>query len=77
MSNELKYVRLKQFDSFIFFPTIVEHSKFRHLDIESAGFCLIYEDSVKCYRKSISLDIHSKEDDSELATRQLYSVQYY
>lgn len=39
MDTRQKYVRLKEYDSFIFFPMIIEHSTFKHLQPISAGFC--------------------------------------
>lgn len=69
-----KYVRLKEYDSFIFFPEIIEHSEFKRLNPISAGFCYLNDaecKEVKCFGRSISLGLDSKEDDTKLATKQV------
>lgn len=74
-TTKQKYVRLKQYNSFIFFPQIIEHSTFKHLDLISAGFCYLDDnDVVNCFGKSISLGIDSDPDDTKLATKQVYGV---
>lgn len=71
-----KYVRLKEYDSFIFFPEVIEHSRFKYLNPISAGFCYLNEDNVvKCFGESVSLNLGSKEDDTILATRQVYGTE--
>jgi hypothetical protein len=39
MSEKLKYVKLERYGEFIFFPIILDHSLFKHLDPVSAGVC--------------------------------------
>lgn len=76
MDTKQKYVRLKQYNSIIIFPTIIEHSSFKHLEPISAGFCYLDVDNVvKCFGKSVSLDLDSMEDDSELATKQIFGYE--
>ena len=68
-----KYVRLKEYDTFIFFPTIIEHSEFKYLTPISAGFCYLDKQGiVECFGSSHSLHLDSKEDDTKLATKQVY-----
>jgi hypothetical protein len=70
-----KYVRIKAYDSFIFFPEEIEHSTFRFLNPISAGFCYLNDDNVvKCFGKSISLGIESDPEDTLLATNQVYGI---
>jgi hypothetical protein len=72
-TTKQKYVRLKELDSFIFFPEIIEHSTFKHLNPISAGFCYLNDDDiVKCFGGSISLGIDSNSEDTILATKQVY-----
>lgn len=73
----LKYVRLNRFDEIIIFPETLQHSTFKHLNIISAGFCRIKteNETVECFGESISLNKTSKEEDSEIATNQLFK--YY
>jgi hypothetical protein len=74
-TTKQKYVRLKNYDSFIFFPQIIEHSTFSHLNPISAGFCYLNDDNVvKCFGRSISLGIDSRIEDTELATKQVYGI---
>jgi hypothetical protein len=75
MTTTQKYVRLKDYDSFIIFPQIIEHSTFAHLSPISAGFCFVNNDEVRCYGKSISLGIGSNKEDSKLATRQIFGLE--
>ena len=74
-----KYVRLKDYNVFIFFPEIIEHSTFRHLNPVSAGFCYFdsEKEKVNCFGKSISLGIDSKPDDTDFATKQFYGIDAY
>jgi hypothetical protein len=73
MKKKQKYVRLANYGEFIFFSEIIEHSTFKHLNPVSAGFCYLNETGiVKCFGCSESLGIESKEEDSRLATRQVY-----
>ncbi len=72
-TTKQKYVRLKEYDSFIFFPEIIDHSTFKHLNPISAGFCYLNdEDIVKCFGHSVSLGIKSNPEDTKLATKQIY-----
>lgn len=75
-STKHKYVRLKRYDEFIFFPESIEHSSFKNRDPISAGFCYFNTDKtiVECYGESYSLGIKSKEDDTKLATKQVYGI---
>jgi hypothetical protein len=73
MVKKHKYVRLKKYGEFIFFSELIEHSRFAHLNPISAGFCYLNDGGiVKCFGRSESLGIDSMEDDSKLATRQVY-----
>ena len=67
--NDTKYVRTND-DDVIIFPTSMEHSTFKHLGIESAGFISIDKDSVSCYGKSISLGLESKPSIDNLFAHQ-------
>ena len=69
-----KYIRLERYNEFIFFPEIIEHSQFRNLKPISAGFCYLDNDDniVNCFGESVSLGLKSKEDDTKLATKQVY-----
>ena len=71
-----KYIRLPQFDEIIIFPEVIQHSKFKHLNPISAGFCHINTDdqSVKCYGESISLNKTSRKEDSDIATKQFFYI---
>lgn len=74
-TTKQKYVRLKSYNSFIFFPQIIEHSTFKHLNPVSAGFCYLDGDNVvECFGKSISLGIDSDPEDTKLATKQVYGI---
>lgn len=70
-----KYVRLEEYDEIIIFPTIIEHSRFYNMHPISAGFCYIGKNKVTCFGESISLGIKGKEDDSELATNQIFGYE--
>jgi len=70
--TKLKYVRLERFDEIIIFPTVLAHSTFKHLNPISAGFCYIENNKVSCFGESISLDIKSKEGDTQIATKQVF-----
>jgi len=73
MSNKLKYVRLEDNDEIIIFPMMIEHKTFKLLNPISAGFCYINQNEVKCFGKSLSLDIKSiKDEDTLLATKQVF-----
>ena len=64
-----KYVRLKDYDVFIFFPEIENHSAFKYFRPVSAGFCFIEDNEVICFGRSESLNMNSFPDDSERATK--------
>lgn len=74
--NKHKYVRLKKYDQFIFFPMITEHSTFKNLNPISAGFCYLDNEDkqLRCFGESYSLGIGAMEDDTQLATKQVYGI---
>jgi hypothetical protein len=72
MDTKQKYVRLKRYNEVIIFPTVIEHSTFRNQEPISAGFCYVGKNKVSCFGESISLGIKSMEDDSYMATKQLF-----
>lgn len=74
MVNKQKYIRLKRFDEIIIFPKIIEHSEFKNFGIISAGFCYVEKDQVLCFGESTSLKLKSKEEDSDIATKQFYGI---
>jgi len=67
-----KYVRLKKYNLIIIFHPAIEHSEFKNMDVISAGFCYVHEDKVVCFGGSFSLNLESMEDDTEIATKQIY-----
>ena len=71
---KLKYVRTKEYNQIIIFPTLTNHSEFANLGIISAGFCYVdgATESVECSGKSVSLRLESLPDDSKLATLQIF-----
>lgn len=75
MDTKQKYVRLKEYNSIIIFSTIVEHSKFRNFEPISARFCYIDKNTIKCFGKSVSLELESMVEDSELATKQIFGYE--
>jgi hypothetical protein len=72
--TKLKYVRLAEYDEIIIFPMILEHSTFKYLNPISAGFCYIDDGKVSCFGNSVSLKLNSMEDDSKLATKQVFGI---
>jgi len=72
MDTKQKYVRLKEYNQIIIFHTIIEHSTFRNLNPISAGFCYVNADKVACFGESISLNLKGMEDDSYIATKQIF-----
>jgi len=74
MAEKQKYVRLQEYDNFIFFPQIIEHSTFKHMNPISAGFCYFDDELVRCFGDSYSLGIGSTKDDSKLATKQVFGI---
>lgn len=78
MDTKQKYVRLKEYDSIIIFPMIVEHSTFKHLSPVSAGFCYINgsDHKVVCFDESYSLKLKADEkEDSLSATKQIFGYE--
>lgn len=72
MSNIIyKYVRTK-LGEFIFFPETIKHSDFKEYNLISAGFALFLNNKIMCHGSSVSLEISSKPEDSELATKLIY-----
>ncbi len=76
MDTKQKFVRLKEYDQVIIFPSVMEHSTFKHLNPISAGFCYInpQEEVVRCFGESFSLGINSLEDDTMMATKQVFGI---
>ena len=72
MDRKQKYVRLKDYNEIIIFPQILEHSKFRNMNPISAGFCFIDNGKIDCFGESVSLRIESMDDDSFMATKQIF-----
>ena len=73
--TKMKYVRLKTFDEIIIFPQVIEHSEFKRLDPISAGFCYIEYNKVTCFGESYSLKLKSDDEDSKIATNQLFGFE--
>lgn len=69
-----KYVRLGKYNEFIIFPVTIEHSEFKRLNPISAGFCYINNGKVNCFGESYTLSLKSEEDDSLLATKQIFGI---
>lgn len=63
---------MKEYNEIIIFPQIIEHSIFRNMNPISAGFCYMRKDKVVCFGESISLRLKGMEDDTFLATKQIY-----
>lgn len=75
MAEQLKYIRLGGgLDEIVIFPMTLEHSSFEEMNPISAGFCIICNKSVKCYGESVSLELNSMSDDSNLATKQVFGL---
>lgn len=72
LDTRQKYVRLKEYNQIIIFPQIIEHSTFKRLEPISAGFCCIDPHNINCFGESISLNLKSMEDDSFMATKQVF-----
>jgi hypothetical protein len=70
--TKLKYVRIGRYNEIIIFPIVIEHSDFKHLEPISAGFCYIDQDKVSCFGESVSLKLESMEDDTFMATKQVF-----
>ena len=69
-----KYVRLRDYNEFIIFPTTIKHDSFGHFNIISAGFCYVENNQVNCFGESISLKLKSLSEDSKLATQQIFGT---
>jgi len=77
MNTKLKFVRLKQYNEVIIFPCVIEHSKFKHLNPISAGFCYILGDEqrVNCFGESYSLGLKADEkQDTIEATKWVFGI---
>ena len=74
MNKQNKYIRTDK-DEIVIFPMDIEHSTFKSLNPISAGFCVIEDDCVTCLGDSFSLNLGSKEDDSQLATLQVFGFE--
>ena len=72
MDTKQKYVRLKEYNEIIIFPQVLGHDEFKGFNPISAGFCYVKKESIECFGKSIGLGIESKEDDTFIATKQIY-----
>lgn len=78
--SKVKYIRTKH-NEIIVFSSLQQHSEFSRFFPISAGFISfgIGEDKnvdCKCYGESISLKLKSKEDDTDLARRQILGNYY-
>jgi hypothetical protein len=76
MIRKHKYVRLKKYDEIIIFPVIIDHSDFKNFGVISAGFCYVEKDQVLCFGESVSLKLKSKEEDTDIATKQFFGEEY-
>ena len=77
MDTKLKYVKVGRFGEVIIFPSTIEHSEFRNMDVLTAGFCHIDANNevVKCYGDSHSLNKKSDPmQDTKDATSQCFGV---
>jgi len=73
-----KYVRLPEYDTIIIFDELLQHSTFRNLEPISAGFCYVEPNkTVRCFGSSISLDLDSLDEDSKIATEQIFGERYF
>lgn len=72
MDTKQKYVRLKEFDEIIIFPQVIEHSDFKIMNPISAGFCYVQKDKIKCFGESVGLRLKSLDEDTAIATRQVF-----
>lgn len=71
--RQIKYIRF--YRGFVLFSEPMTHNEI-HFNGEnpiSAGFCYFDGSEWKCYGESISLKLKSKEEDSNLLTRQMNS----
>jgi hypothetical protein len=79
--GKAKYIRTKD-NKIIVFSELQLHSEFKRFEPISAGFIIFTTDEDKntdclCYGESISLDLKSKEDDTQLAKRQILGYGYF
>ena len=74
MDTKQKYVRLKQYDTIIIFPEVLNHSDFKHMNPISAGFCYVGKDRIDCFGESYSLRMKSDPEDTKLATKQIFGI---
>lgn len=73
--EKMKYIKVGDYNSIIIFPTIIQHSEFKHLKPKTAGFCYISEEKVECFGNSISLNLKSDEKaDTIEATKQYCGI---
>ena len=76
MDTKQKYVRLKEYDEIIIFPCVIEHSRFKHMNPISAGFCYVHADKIFCFGASYSLNLEANEkEDSFKATYQIFGFE--
>lgn len=68
-----KYIKDKM-NGIVIFPAYMQHSAFSHLEPVSAGFIECYNNEAFCYGESISLNLKADENDSAIATRQLFGT---
>ena len=71
---DMKYVILNPINELIIFSPSKQHSDFRHQNVKSAGFIKFHNDKAHCYGNSISLNIKSDIEDSNIANKQIYGV---
>jgi len=79
--GKAKYIRTKD-NKIIVFSELQLHSEFKRFEPISAGFIVFSTDDDEnpdclCYGESISLDLKSKEDDTQLAKRQILGYGYF
>ena len=73
MRDELKYIIFKEFNKIIIFSPIIEHKELKYIGkIKSAGFIAIGDSKCVCYGQSISLDVKSMKEDSDIATKHVF-----
>lgn len=80
MDTKQKFVRLKEYNEVIIFPCIIEHSRFKHFNPVTAGFCYVNADKerVDCFGESYSLGLKSDpKEDTIQATKQIFGVDAY
>lgn len=76
-----KYIITKD-NIIIVFPELLQHSDFKEFNPISAGFISFGVNkqgnpSCTCYGESISLDLKSREEDTEIAKKQLNMLDDY